>query len=413
MQQTERLNQQFDIVIAGGGLVGASLAAALAGLPLKVAVVEAVPFGARGQPSYDERVTAVSYGSRCIFDTIGLWSGIAPGAHAIQHIHISDRGRCGATRFHADEAGVEALGYVVPNRVIGQALSGFLPQQSNIELIAPAKLVDFEEQNDRVQITMETKDGNRVLNARLLVAADGAHSRIRERLGIEGRSWDYGQSAIICNVSVERPQDGVAYERFTDAGPLALLPMGGDRYALIWSVPQAQVESTLAMEDDTFLPALAAQFNGRFGRFLKAGKRQAYPLSLVRAASQLQGRCLIAGNAAHSLHPIAGQGFNLSVRDVAVLAETLADIAGKGGDVGSDARLARYVSTRRADQTGTILFTDFLTRVFVNPLLPVRLLRNAALLGLELCPPVRQALMRHNMGMSGRQPRLARGVPLT
>jgi 2-octaprenyl-6-methoxyphenol hydroxylase len=405
--------QTYDVLIAGGGLVGASLAAALAPLPLKVAVVEAVPFGTRGQPSYDDRVTAVSFGSRRIFESIGLWAAIAPEATAIHHIHVSERGRLGATRLDAREAGVDALGYVVPNRVIGQALNAFLPTQSNISLIAPAKLIDFNEQPGGLRARLETGEQQREIDARLLVAADGANSRIRERLGIAGHNWDYGQSAIICNVSVERPQDGVAYERFTDAGPLALLPMGGDRYALIWTVEQAGLDSTLALDDEAFLSAAAAPFNGRFGRFVKAGKRQAYPLSMVRAASQLQGRCVIAGNAAHSLHPIAGQGFNLSLRDVALLAETLSNIARSGGDVGNDPRLDAYVTARRRDQVGTALFTDFLTRIFTNPLLPVRMFRNAGLLGLELVPPLRHALMQHNMGLAGRLSRLARGVPLT
>jgi 2-octaprenyl-6-methoxyphenol hydroxylase len=403
----------YDVLIAGGGLVGASLAAALAPLPLKIAVVEAVPFGTRGQPSYDDRVTAVSFGSRRIFESIGLWAAIAPEATAIHHIHVSERGRLGATRFHAREAGVDALGYVVPNRVIGQALSAFLPAQSNISLIAPAKLIEFNEYSGGLRAQLEAGDQQREIDARLLVAADGANSRIRERLGIAGHNWDYGQSAIICNVSVERPQDGVAYERFTDAGPLALLPMGDDRYALIWTVEQARLEATLALDDAAFLSAAARPFNGRFGRFVKAGKRQAYPLSMVRAASQLQGRCVIAGNAAHSLHPIAGQGFNLSLRDVALLAETLSDIARSGGDVGNDPRLEAYVTARRRDQVGTALFTDFLTRIFTNPLLPVRMFRNAGLLGLELVPPLRHALMQHNMGLAGRLSRLARGVPLT
>jgi 2-octaprenyl-6-methoxyphenol hydroxylase len=404
--------ETFDVLIAGGGLVGASLAAALAPLPLRIAVVEAVPFGSRGQPSYDDRITAVSFGSRRIFESIGLWSDIAPQATAIRHIHISDRGRLGATHLHADEAHLEALGYVVPNRVIGQALSEFLPRQSNISLIAPARLVEFEEHDAGLTATLEAGAQQRTISARLLVAADGANSKIRERLGIAGRSWDYGQSAIICNVSVERPQPGVAFERFTDAGPLALLPMGDGRYALVWTVAQAQLAQTLALDDAAFLSAAAARFNGRLGRFLKAGKRQSYPLSLVRAESQLQGRCVIAGNAAHSLHPIAGQGFNLSLRDVAALAETVAEIVQAGGDVGRDERLAGYVAARRRDQTGTALFTDFLTRVFSNPLLPIRVLRNAGLLSLELIPPLRHALMRHNLGLAGRLPRLARGVSL-
>ncbi len=402
----------YDVLIAGGGMVGASLAAALAPLPLKIAVVEAVPFGRHGQPSYDERITAISWGSRCIFESIGLWEHMAPEATAIHHIHVSDRGYFGMTRLHAQEMHVQSLGYVVPNRVIGRALSEFLSRQPHITLLAPAKISEVSVQCDAVIAKVEGEDA-RPLKARLLVAADGASSTIREQLGITARTWDYGQSAIICNVSVQRPQPGIAFERFTDSGPLALLPMGDDRYALIWTVASPCVPAVLAMTDTEFLETAADRFNGRCGRFMRAGRRQAYPLSLVRAGAQLHRRVVVIGNAAHSLHPIAGQGFNLSLRDVAVLADTLADIAASGGDAGEEQRLAAYVRARRCDQLGTSLFTDFLARVFTNPLPPVVWARNAGLLALELLPPARHLLTRRNMGLAGRLPRLVRGVNLT
>ena len=402
----------YDVLIAGGGMVGASLAAALAPLPLKIAVVEAVPFGRHGQPSYDERITAISWGSRCIFESIGLWEHMAPEATAIHHIHVSDRGYFGMTRLHAQEMHVQSLGYVVPNRVIGRALSEFLSRQPRITLLAPAKISEVSVQCDAVIAKVEGEDA-RPLKARLLVAADGASSTIREQLGITARTWDYGQSAIICNVSVQRPQPGIAFERFTDSGPLALLPMGDDRYALIWTVASPCVPAVLAMTDTEFLETAADRFNGRCGRFMRAGRRQAYPLSLVRAGAQLHRRVVVIGNAAHSLHPIAGQGFNLSLRDVAVLADTLADIAASGGDAGEEQRLAAYVRARRCDQLGTSLFTDFLARVFTNPLPPVVWARNAGLLALELLPPARHLLTRRNMGLAGRLPRLVRGVNLT
>ncbi len=399
----------FDILIAGGGMVGASLAAALAPLALKIAVVEAVRFGSHGQPSYDDRITAVSWGSRRIFEGIGLWPRIAPQATAIHCIHVSDRGHMGMTRLHATEMGVEALGYVVPNRVIGSALSEFLERHEHITLLAPAKLEAVHMQARAVSASVEC-DGIKTVSSRLLVAADGAHSKIREQLGIDTRVWDYGQSAVICNISVERPQPHTAFERFTRDGPLALLPMGEDHYALVWTVSKARVAGIQAMSDMEFLQAAAAGFNGRLGRFIKAGKRQAYPLSLVRARTQMQGRAVVVGNAAHSLHPIAGQGFNLSLRDIAVLADTLADISAAGGDLGDEQRLAEYSRARRRDQAGTIYFTDMLTRVFTNPLSAVGVVRNLGLLGLEVFPPVRRQFARVNMGISGRLPHLARGL---
>ncbi|MDE2091785.1 MAG: 2-octaprenyl-6-methoxyphenyl hydroxylase [Gammaproteobacteria bacterium] len=399
----------FDILIAGGGMVGASLAAALAPLALKIAVVEAVRFGSRGQPSYDDRITAVSWGSRRIFEGIGLWPQIAPQATAIHCIHISDRGHMGMTRLHAAELGVEALGYVVPNRVIGSALSEFLAGQKHIELLAPAKIEAVQMQSHGICSTLECET-KKSITSRLLVAADGANSKIREQLDIDTRVWDYGQSAVICNVSVERPQEHTAFERFTSGGPLALLPMGEDRYALVWTVDSARLAGILAMGDMEFLQAAANGFNGRLGRFTKAGKRQAYPLSLVRARSQMKDRVVVVGNAAHSLHPIAGQGFNLSLRDIAALADTLAEITAAGGELGDAHRLGAYIQMRRRDQTGTTLFTDMLTRVFTNPLALVGWARNLGLLGLELFPPARHRLARLNMGINGRQPRLARGL---
>jgi 2-octaprenyl-6-methoxyphenol hydroxylase len=399
----------FDILIAGGGMVGASLAAALAPLALRIAVVEAVRFGNHGQPSYDDRITAVSWGSRRIFEGIGLWPQIAPQATAIHHIHVSDRGHIGMTRLHAEEMGLEALGYVVPNRVIGRVLSEFLQRHKHIALLAPAKLEKVEIQTHGLRATLQ-RDGIESVTGGLLVAADGAHSKIREQLGIDARVWDYGQSAVICNVSVERAQAHTAFERFTRNGPLALLPMGENRYALVWTVSAARVPAVLAMSEQEFLNAAAEGFNGRLGRFIKAGKRQAYPLSLVRAHTQLHTRALMVGNAAHSLHPIAGQGFNLSLRDIAALADILADISAAGGDLGDARALDAYVRSRRRDQIGTTYFTDMLTRVFTNPLTAVGLMRNLGLLGLELFPPARHRLTRINMGIAGRLPRLARGL---
>ncbi|HVA54715.1 MAG TPA: 2-octaprenyl-6-methoxyphenyl hydroxylase [Gammaproteobacteria bacterium] len=409
VQVNDRPAVDFDILIAGGGMVGASLAAALAPLALKIAVVEAVRFGSRDQPSYDDRITAVSWGSRRIFEGIGLWPQIAPQATAIHCIHVSDRGHMGMTRLHAAEMGVEALGYVVPNRVIGSALSGFLERQKQVALLAPTKLEAVQMQAHAVCASLESS-ATKSVKSRLLVAADGANSKIREQLGIDTRVWDYGQSAVICNVSVERPQAYTAFERFTGDGPLALLPMGEERYALIWTVVNERVTGILAMTDAEFLAGAAAGFNGRLGRFIKAGKRQAYPLSLVRAQTQMKGRAVVVGNAAHSLHPIAGQGFNLSLRDIAALADTLADIIAVGGDPGDLRRLGAYIQTRRSDQTSTMLFTDMLARVFTNPLASVGWARNLGLLGLELFPPARHRLARHNMGINGRLPRLARGL---
>jgi 2-octaprenyl-6-methoxyphenol hydroxylase len=402
-------NTEYDLLIVGGGLVGASLAAALAPLSLKIAVVEAVPFGSRGQPSFDDRATALSEGSRRIFESMGVWSGMAAEASPIRRIHVSERGRLGATRLSAEEAGVDALGWVTPNRLIGKALMEFIASKSNISVLAPAKLQSFKVDANGVEAVVEA-GRSLSLKAKLLIAADGAQSEVRRQLGIGGEKWDYAQTAVVCNVRVERPEAETAFERFADAGPVALLPMGGDKYGFVWVLATDAAPALLGLDDAVFAEQAAERFGGRFGKFIQVGKRASYPLSMVRADAQQAARTLIIGNAAHALHPVAAQGFNLSVRDVAVLAEILAEA--RGGDLGAADVLTRYVDTRKGDQRGTALFTDILNRIFANPLAGVAWGRNAGLLALELMPPVRRGLMRRNMGLEGRQPKLARGLPL-
>ena len=404
--------QEFDVLIVGGGLVGASLAAALAPLPLKVAVVEAVPFGSRGQPSFDDRATALSQGSRRIFESMGVWSGMASEAAPIRRIHVSDKGRLGATRLSADEAGVDALGFVTPNRLIGKALMDFIAGKENIRLLAPAKLKSFSADADGVRAEIEAEQPIGI-EAKLLIAADGAQSEIRAKLGVAADKTDYAQTAIVCNVRVERPEAETAFERFADSGPVALLPMGSDKYGFVWVTDTASAPAILGLDDAAFAEQAAAGFGGRFGAFLQVGKRASYPLSMVRAAAQQAPRTLIIGNAAHALHPVAAQGFNLSVRDVAMLAEVIADAQHGGQDLGAPEVLARYVEARGGDQRGTALFADMLNRIFSNPLASVAFGRNAGLLAMELMPTARKTFLKHNMGLAGRLPKLARGLPLT
>ena len=404
--------QEFDVLIVGGGLVGASLAAALAPLPLKVAVVEAVPFGSRGQPSFDDRITALSQGSRRIFESMGVWAGMAAEASPIRRIHVSDKGRLGATRLTAEEAGVDALGYVTPNRLIGKALMDFIAGKDNIRLLAPATLKSFGADAAGVQAEIEA-DKPISIKARLLIAADGAQSEIRAKLGVAADKTDYAQTAIVCNLRVERPEAETAFERFADSGPVALLPMGGDKYGFVWVVATEQAPAILGSDDADFAEQAAAGFGGRFGKFIQVGKRASYPLSMVRAQAQQAARTLIIGNAAHALHPVAAQGFNLSVRDVAMLAEVIADALRDGKDLGAPEVLARYVDARAGDQKGTALFADLLNRIFSNPLSSVAFGRNAGLLAMELMPTARKTFLQHNMGLAGRLPKLARGLPLT
>lgn len=403
------MSWDYDLVIAGGGMVGASLAAALAPLDLRIAVVETHQPDAAEQPSFDERSTAVAYGSRVILETIGCWEAISPQATPIDTIHISERGRPGISRIAAREQGVPALGYVVPNRVIGHAVWPLLESASNIELLTPASVEGVEIDAGEAVLSVAIGDGTRRITTGLLIAADGARSRLREALGVDASVSDYRQNAVVTTIATARPHRNTAYERFTDTGPLAVLPLDDDRCSVVWTVARETCDTVLGWDDDAFMAKLQEQFGFRLGEIERVARRAAYPLYLVQAQQQTRPRAVLLGNAAHGLHPVAGQGFNLSLRDVAALAETLAE---HGDDPGGAKMLAQYDDWRRADQKKVIAFTDGLVRLFTNPLAPVRGARNAGLIMFELLPGAKRLFARHTMGRAGKLPRLARGVPL-
>lgn len=401
---------RYDVLIVGGGLVGASLACALGETPLQVALVEEVPLRAPSQPSYDERVIALSWGSRRIFEGLGLWTALAQEAEPIRQVHISDRGHFGFAHLHCEEQGTEALGYVVPARALGRALYQRIADQGRVSLWCPTQLRDYQADAQGVVARLD-RDGQRVqVGALLLVAADGGSSPIRERLGLDGWHWSYGQRAMIATLSPERPRTGVAFERFTDTGPLALLPMTEGRYSLVWTAREEEAPGLLALSEPEFLARLQVRFGHRLGRLGRLGQRVSFPLRLVRVKHPVGERVALIGNAAHSLHPVAGQGFNLGLRDVAVLAELLLDEG--GGDPGRREVLERFATMRRSDQRTMALLTDCLVRGFTHPYAPLVGFRNAGLLALDLLPGAKTTLARRLMGLSDAQPRLSRGLPL-
>ncbi len=405
---------QADVVIAGGGMVGASLALALSRLDLDVALVEAAPFTTGSSPSFDDRTTALSNGSRRIMEVLGVWPQVLHEATPIKRIHVSDRGRFGFARIDAGELEIDQLGHVVPNRVLGAALWEQL-KATKIRVIAPARVADYVVEGQECRIKLEgSAAGSGAVSARLLIAADGAQSAVRGAAGVGASTWDYEQTALVANLTTQRFHENVAYERFTPAGPIAILPLAEGRVGLIWTLPPDQAAATLALTDDEFLSRLQDAFGMRLGRFLSIGKRQSYPLSLTRADEQVTERVVILGNAAQGLHPIAGQGFNLGLRDVASLAEVLADARSTSAamDPGATDLLERYRAWRQDDRRRIIAFTDGLVRVFRQPFAPIRMLRDVALLAFDLSPQAKQALSQLSLGAAGRVPRLARGAPL-
>lgn len=417
-------SNHFDLIIIGGGLAGASLACALnsaaADTKLKIAVIEAYELNTDAQPCYDDRTVALSYGSRCIFDSMGLWSSLEPQAEAIETIHISDRGHFGVTRLTKEQEGVEALGYVLENRDIGQQLYAAMSEAPDITLFCPAELKTLQQDATKTdgQVSVEILiDGKtQSLTAALLVAADGNNSQVLQILNIGSSRKDYDQSALITNITPGKKHNNVAYERFTDTGPLAFLPMTDNRCSVVWTLDPEQAEYLYALDEADFMAQLQQRFGFRLGQIKKIGKRHVYPLFLQSATQMVHGRVAIIGNAAHSVHPVAGQGFNLALRDVALLSELIVDNRRAGNDIGSQSMLQKYESLREDDINRVYRFTDVLVRTFSNSIAPLAHMRSLGLLMVDVLPDVKHQLALQSMGLSsgrdGHLSRLNRGLPL-
>ena len=400
------MTTDFDVLIVGGGLVGSALALALRETDLRIGMIEARPMLANTDADYNERSVALSEGSCRILRGLGVWDEVRENLMAIQTVHISERGRFGVTRLQASHYGLSGVGYVALNRHIGAVFAKRLEAQKNLTLMAPAELLSFQTQPERVTVLVSLEGEEKTVTSRLLVAADGTGSRVREQLGIAVQRDDYGQVAVIANITPGKQHQGWAYERFTVGGPVALLPLPENRCALVWTQTPEQAAQTLALDDDAFMRALERHFGYRLGRFEKAGTRQAFPLALLRAERMTAQRSVVIGNAAHTLHPIAGQGLNLALRDVADLAEILVTAA----DVGQTDVLERFETVRRADVDQTILFTDGLLKLFTNPSTLLAHARGAALALMDRLPPLRNVMARQGMGVGSSRSRLARGL---
>jgi 2-octaprenyl-6-methoxyphenol hydroxylase len=387
-----------DVLVVGGGLVGQSLCAALEGSPLRVAQVEAEPPRAADAPRWDERNFALARRSVQSLARWGAWPHAAAQAHPIVEVHASSRGEFGAVRVRADECGVDSLGHTVPARAVGTALARRLADCRTVQRLAPMRLAALAFDDDGVTATLDGADGPRALRVRLVVGADGTASAVRACAGIGTETRDYGQTAIVCTIGARGAPDGRAFERFTDSGPFALLPLGDERLGMVWTVPAADAEALLALDDAAFLDAAQERFGRRAGRFLRVGRRQPWPLRLTRAQRVAGERVLLVGNAAQTIHPIGAQGFNLGLRDVEALAAMLADAAAHGADPGAADRLAALAAAREADRSATIRLSDGLARAFLPKALPLRLLRGAALAVLDRVPPLKRDLAWSMMG---------------
>lgn len=408
-QPTDRPEDKaVDIAIIGGGMVGLSLATMLARAnpEWQIVLIEKMAFASLDapltQPSFDARSTAISYGSAEILQTMGIWESLRPSATAISQVHVSDRGHFLGANIGAQEYALDAVGYVVPNAALGRLLVAEARAYPNLSLLGDSLVHEVRFIDKGAELEVNTPAQLTRLQARLTVIADGGDSPLRTALGIHHHTRDYGQTAIVCNVSYTEPHKGIAYERFTEQGPLALLPLGGEKgreSALIWTLPHDVAREMLHASDEVFLQELQQRFGYRLGAFTRASLRSHFPLVLVQAEEQVRSNLVLIGNAAHFLHPVAGQGFNLSLRDCAALTETLL----QDSRLGDLTQLLNYQATQKRDQFRTIEFSHYLVKLFSSDALGAIAARHLGLLSLEVVPLFKQEFVAQTMGTAGRE----------
>ncbi|MGF1687732.1 2-octaprenyl-6-methoxyphenyl hydroxylase [Photobacterium japonica] len=394
--------KQYDVVIAGGAMAGATLAIALdrlSGGQLRIAVVEAVAPQQDYHPGYDARSIALSLGSAHGLDHIGCWAPLSAVATAIDHIHVSDRGHAGRVTMDAHALAVDALGYVIELADAGRIFHQMLADTPAVDLYCPATICAIARTQTNVTLTLDSGDS---LNGKLLVTADGAVSACCNMVGIGRSEYDFEQVAVIANVTTAEPHRGRAFERFTAQGPVALLPMSEGRSSLVWCVRPDARDTVMGWNDDEFLAHLQQIFGWRLGRLVKTGARSAYPLLLRQALRLTSHRVAVVGNAAQTLHPIAGQGFNLGLRDVLSLAEEIVQGVAEYGDAGCTAVLSRYRQRREPDRQATVGMTAGLVSVFANEAMPLVAGRNLGLMAMNTFDVLKAPLVRRAMGQVER-----------
>ncbi|MGH7013180.1 MAG: UbiH/UbiF/VisC/COQ6 family ubiquinone biosynthesis hydroxylase [Stellaceae bacterium] len=400
---------RVEIAVVGGGLAGVTLALACAAAGLEVALIDRLALDAMLAAKFDGRTTALAHGSKQVMAGLGVWDELAPHAGTILEIRVAD----GASPFflHYDhtDIGDQPLGFIVENVRLRHMLYERARSFRNLRYIAPASVARVSDAGAAALV--EFADGTR-LKAGLVAACDGRQSKLRQDAGIESMTWDYRQTAIVACVAHEKPHRGVAVEHFRPSGPFAILPMTGNRSSIVWTESRAQAPQLLALPQARFADALQRRFGDFFGRVELAGPVWSYPLSFLHAERYTAPRLALVGEAAHAIHPIAGQGLNLSLRDVASLAEIAVDARRLGLDVGASDLLARYEGWRRFDAVTLAAVTDGLTRLFSNDLKTLGLVRDLGLAAVHRMPRLKKRLMRHAMGAGGNLPRLVRGERL-
>ncbi len=401
-------NKHTDIIVIGGGMVGLSFAVAVAEAGLAVAVVDTTAPAALTDAGFDGRVSAIAYASACALEATGVWDHLTE-AQPILEIRVDDDNSPLFLHYDHRDLGDEPLGHMVENRHLRRALFARARQLPGLTLLAPAAVAELDRGRDRVVATLT--DGT-VLTAALAVGAEGRNSPSREAAGIRLISWSYHQTGIVCTVAHERPHRGIAHEHFLPAGPFAILPMTGNRSSLVWTEREKLAPAIMALDDAGFMAELESRFGDFLGDLEVVGPRWSYPLSLQQAASFTAPRLALIGDAAHGMHPIAGQGLNLGLRDVAALAEVVVEAARLGLDLGGADVLNRYQRWRRFDTVSLLAVTDVLNRLFSNDIPPIKLARDLGLAAVDKMPPLKKLFMSHARGTVGRLPRLLAGEAL-
>src|SRR5579862_4713473 len=398
------------VVIAGGGMVGLTLSLALAQGGLRVLLADPLPLQKTRSAEFDGRVSAISYSSARMLDVLGVWKALQNDAEPIRDILVTDAKTGEAPsplslHFDHHEIG-EAMGYIAENRHIRSSLLDAATTAEALEIANPDRVCDFVRYRDALEVHLES---GRTVRPSLLVAAEGRDSPSRERAEIGVVAWSYPQRGIVATVEHEHPHDGVAYEHFLPSGPFAILPMTGNRSSLVWTEREEIAGPILQLPQPDFETEIARRFGAHLGNIRTEGPRWSYPLNFHLARGYVRPRFALVGDAAHGIHPIAGQGLNLGFKDVAALSEVVLDAARLGLDVGTADVLRRYERWRRFDSFVLAAATDALNRLFSNDFTPVRLVRDLGLGVVDAIAPMRRFFMRHAGGAAGRLPRLLRG----
>ncbi len=414
MSNREQADLEVDVLVAGGGMAGLTMGLALAKGGLRVAIIERQPPSTLRSATFDGRTSAIAYGSANVFDGIGVWSRLAAHAQPIQDIRVADGTLMDGPSslfLHYDyrDVGEHPLGYILENRDIRDSLLDAAADYPELQVLAPAAVAQTVRETGGAVVLLT--DGRRI-STQLVIGADGRNSPLREAANIRVTRFDYPQTAIVCTVAHARPHNGVAVELFLPSGPFAMLPLTGERSNVVWTEKNDLARQMLVLDDELFFEELHKRFGDWLGEIRLEGPRFGFPLGLMHAERYTDRRLALIGDAAHVIHPIAGQGFNLGLRDVAALAESVVDAYRLGLDIGDGPVLARYERWRRFDNVFMAAATDGLNRLFSNDIGPLRVARDLGLAAVNRLPPVKRFFMRHAMGVVGDLPRLVKGEPI-